>query len=47
MAIPNNQASAGDVYTISDKRKHYITRDFDERQLILAAELHYGRVQSY
>lgn len=47
MAIPNNQLSAGDIYTVADNRKHYITRDFTTDELINAAELHYGRVGSY
>lgn len=47
MAIPNNQASAGDIYTVSDVRKHFIKRDFTEADLISAADLHYGRVNSY
>lgn len=47
MAIPQYQANAGDVYTVADKRKHYLKRDFDVKELIDAAELHYGRVSSY
>lgn len=47
MAIPRDQASAGDIYTVADNRKHYITRDFTTKELVDAAELHYGRVSSY
>lgn len=47
MAIPEHQAASGDIYTVADCRKHYITRNFTEADLVAAADLHYGRVNSY
>lgn len=47
MAIPNGQINAGDIITTNIRRKHFIRRNYDIRELITLAEMHSRSSSAY
>lgn len=47
MAIPNGQINAGDIITTNIRRKHFIRRNYDIRELVTLAEMHSRSSSAY